>query len=184
MFKVGITGGIGSGKSTVCKVLEVLGVPVFYSDQVGRTLLGETEVKQQVVKAFGEEVLSAGEIDRKRLGGIVFSDKQKLEQLNAIIHPAVRTRFLNWAEEQEDVPFVAQEAAIMIESGGHAFVDHVVCVEAPVPVRTERVMQRDGVGEEAVRTDEQRAEYANTIIINNGVQLVIPQVLKLYRSFA
>ncbi|MBS1546967.1 MAG: dephospho-CoA kinase [Bacteroidetes bacterium] len=189
MWKVGLTGGIGSGKTTVAKVFAVLGVPVFSSDGEGRRLLAEDgAVQQEVRRAFGNAVIKAGVPDRKALAALVFSDGEALARLNGIIHPAVRASFAAWAALQH-APYVINEAAILVESGIHRQLDHLVVVEAPERERIQRVVLRDGIPEDAVHarmakqtTDRARAEAADSVINNDGTILVIPQVLAVHRK--
>lgn len=187
MLKVGLTGGIGSGKSTVAKVFEVLGIPVFVSDDAGKWLLQEDPgVRAQVIAAFGEGVYPGGRVDRHALGRLVFRDPERLARLNAIVHPAVRAAFAAWAREQ-DAPYVVNEAAVLIESGGHTAMDHLVVVTAPEADRIRRVMARDHVDAEHVRarlrnqlSETERTAHADTVIVNDGKAMVIPQVLALH----
>ncbi len=187
MFRVGLTGGIGSGKSTVARILEVLGVPVFHADEEGKRSLSEDEaVKRRVIEVFGASMYAGGDPDRVALAAIVFTNAEALAKLNAIVHPAVRERFRAWAEEQR-APYVVMEAAILTESGGHRAMDHLVVVSAPEDARIQRVIMRDGTSEEHVRarmhnqaSEEERSALADTVILNDGSQLVIPQVLALH----
>ncbi|MBL8003392.1 MAG: dephospho-CoA kinase [Flavobacteriales bacterium] len=187
MVKVGVTGGIGSGKSVVCRVLQVLGAPVFNADMEAKRCYADPEVRSAVIRAFGEGVYIGDVLDRKALADRVFNDPEDLRRLNAIIHPAVRRRFHAWADAQV-APYVVMEAAILAETGGAKAFDHVVVVSAPEDLRISRVMERDGSGEEAVRarlrnqTDEAtRLALADTVIVNDDRTLVIPQVLELHR---
>lgn len=187
MFKAGLTGGIGSGKSVVARIFEVLGVPVFHADDEGKRLLQEdAEVKRQVIAAFGGSCYPDGLLDRQRLAGIVFNNGEALATLNGIVHPAVRERFRLWCSDQQ-APYVVMEAAILVESGGHQAFDHLVVVNAPEAVRLERVMKRDGASEEAVRArmrnqadEEVRTAIADTVLVNDGDTLLVPQVLALH----
>jgi dephospho-CoA kinase len=188
MLRVGLTGGIGSGKSTVARILSILRVPVFGADEAGRKLLAEDPAVIQAVEAqFGPSVRKDGRIDRKALAAIVFNDKQQLEKLNGIVHPAVRKAFRAWADQQK-APYVVMEAAILRESGGDKLMDHLVWVWANAKTRVARVMKRDGVTEEEVRArmanqsaDHERPAVADTVIMNDGIALVIPQVLALHQ---
>ncbi|MEZ4788764.1 MAG: dephospho-CoA kinase [Flavobacteriales bacterium] len=189
MIKVGSTGGIGSGKTIVGRIFRVLGVPVFEADVEGRRLLAEDEeTKASVLSRFGPEVFRSGAIDRAALGRLVFNDPLALRDLNAIIHPLVRKAFQAWAEAHT-APYVLMESAILAESGGHKGLDQVIVVTAPEPLRIRRVMERDGVEEEAVRarlanqTDEAgRLAIADHVIYNDDTQLVIPQVLRVHQA--
>ena len=189
MLKVGVTGGIGSGKSSVCKILECLGVPVFRADDEGRRLLREdTEIQQKVVGLFGDSILVNGRLDRKKIAAIVFSDEKKLVQLNSVIHPAVRNSFLNWVDKQ-NAGIIIEEAAILFESGAYKNLDTVIVVTAPEKLRIERVMKRDNTTEQEVRvrmknqiSEEERVKRANHVIVNDGSTMLIPAVLELYKS--
>lgn len=175
MLKVGITGGIGSGKSTVCSMLEKSGIPIFYSDKEAQTIINnDPEVRSRIVALLGDRAYTESGMDRKWVGSIVFNDTEKLEGLNTIMRPAVRQSFDAWANEQVS-NIVGMEAAILIESGGHKNMDHIIVVTAPMDVRIERTMKRDGCTREevllriAAQMDEQeKLSYANTVITNTG----------------
>ena len=187
MIKVGITGGIGSGKSTVCKVFKVLGIPVFEADQVARQLMNyDVKVRIQLINLFGSSVyLPDQTIDRKFLSGIVFNNPSLLADLNSIVHPAVRNAFDDWCQNQQS-PYVLQEAAILFESGFYKLMDKTIVVDTDEAERIQRVMKRDGTSEEQVRerirnqwTDEQRIKLADFVINNNDNELIIPQIVKI-----
>lgn len=190
MFTVGLTGGIGSGKTTVCRVFSVLGIPVFNSDEQAKLLLqDDPEVKAAVLQLFGSSVYPAGVLDKKALAQLVFNDPKALAGLNAIVHPAVRRAFQEWAESQQ-APYVINEAAILVETGAYPSFDRLVTVEAPEDVRLARVMARDGSPEEQVRqrmsnqaTEAQRREVAYAVIENDGHSMVLLQVLALHEKF-
>lgn len=188
MLRVGLTGGIGSGKSTIGRILQVLGVPVFNADDEAKRILNEDrDVRQAVGSAFGEALYASGDLDRKALSAIVFHDEQALQKLNAIVHPAVRRRFNTWCMEQRGAAYVVMEAAILAETGGAAAMDHLAVVTAPADLRIKRVMARDQVSENEVRArmrnqtdDAARIAKADTVIVNDDRTLVIPQVLALH----
>lgn len=187
MIKVGITGGIGSGKSTVCKVFQMLGVPVYDSDTEAKNLLNEDAIKDQIVAVFGKDVLnSLGGIDRKELAKHSFSDKVKLEQLNAIVHPAVGKHFEDWCKKQEGASYILKEAAILFESGANKQVDKVIMVAAPLELKRFRAMLRDGISEDEFEKrrknqweDERKEKLSDFIIHNDEQQFLIPQVVEL-----
>lgn len=189
MLKVGLTGGIGSGKSIVARVFGLIGVPVFEADAAGRQLLAEDPaVRAAIQERFGEAVVHHGTVDRKALAAVVFQDPQALADLNAIVHPAVRQAFRHWAEQQK-APYVLMEAAILAETGGHKAFDRVVVVSAPEPVRLKRVMARDRVTEAEVKarirnqaSEEDRLAIADHVIHNDDRHLVIPQVLQVHQA--
>ncbi|MBS1945208.1 MAG: dephospho-CoA kinase [Bacteroidetes bacterium] len=187
MFTVGVTGGIGSGKTTVCRVFGVLGIPVFSSDEAGRRLMAHDPlVRERIAGAFGTSVLAAAGVDRRALAAQVFKDPGALNRLNAIIHPAVRKAFAEWAALRS-APYVINEAAILVETGMHKKLDHLIVVAAPEEERIRRVMARDGASHEQVRArirsqadDRTRNAAAGSIIVNDGRALVIPQVLAVH----
>jgi len=189
MIRVGLTGGIGSGKSTVASVLRVLEVPVFDADGAGKELLANDAALRDAVKnRFGDGIYGSGALDRNALAAIVFADKQALNDLNSIVHPAVYLAFQQWTVEQK-TPYVVMEAAILTETGGHAAFDRIIVVSATEALRIQRVMRRDGVGEEAVRarllnqtSEEERLRIAHHVIHNDDTQLVIPQVLAIHEE--
>ena len=187
MLKVGITGGIGSGKSTVCRVFSVLGIPVFESDKIARELMNtDTEIKQQLVDLFGTAVyLPDHTINRKYLAGIVFNNPSLLAQLNTIVHPVVRKTFFDWCEKQQ-TPYIIHEAAILFESGFYKMMDKTITVITSEHERIQRVMKRDGITLEMVNeriknqwNDQQRMQLADFVIGNNDDELVIPQVIEI-----
>ena len=192
MLKVGITGNIGSGKTTVCKVFEVLGIPVFYADEAAKQVMTEdAELIAGIKQAFGPEAYFAdGSLNRKHIGGIVFNDTQQLEKLNALVHPATFRAFDVWVQQQTHAPYVLKEAAILFESGSYKKCDRSILVAAPLNTRIARVIQRDGVTADEVKArearqypQEKKMELANDIIVNDDSQLVIPQVLKLHQMY-
>ena len=189
MIKVGLTGGIGSGKSIVARIFQVLGIPVFNSDQAARDLMeSDPDLKNALFDRFGSSVYIDGKLDRKKLGSIVFNDPQALKDLNSLVHPAVRKAFSKWADRQNS-QYVLMESAILAETGGHRNFDRTIVVSAPEDLRVQRVMKRDGVGEEIVRarmrnqaTEEERLKISDHVIVNDDRQLVIPQVLAIHNK--
>jgi dephospho-CoA kinase len=194
MTIIGITGGIGSGKTTVCRVFEAMGVPVYYADDRAKAVMVEDGVLMQAVRdAFGDAAYRDGQLDRQFLAAQVFGSEEKLQMLNSLVHPAVARDFMGWAGERADEghPFVVKEAAILFESGAYKAVNGTVLVTAPEEVRIGRVMQRDGVSEDEVRQrmvrqwpDERKAVLADHIIINDGKEPVLPQVVRLHGLWA
>ncbi|HEY0896964.1 MAG TPA: dephospho-CoA kinase [Sphingobacteriaceae bacterium] len=192
MLKVGITGGIGSGKTTVCRIFESLGIPVFYADEVAkRVMTSDLVLVEGIREAFGESSYSAaGELNRKHLADLVFSDTQQLEKLNALVHPAVFRAFDQWAASVKNAPYLLKEAALMFESGSYRMCDLNVLVTAPEELRILRVTQRDQITAEAVRqrmnkqfSDEQKIPMSDFVIVNDERSLLIPQVLQLHQHF-
>ena len=188
MQVVGITGGIGSGKTTVCKILELLGAPVFYADDEAKKLYNDKKINLKVVKLFGKKVLdSKKNIDKKILAEIVFTHKPSLAKLNAIIHPQVKKKFDTWKKKQIGVSYVVKEAAIMIESGSHSDVDYLISVVADKSVRINRITMRDKVNNEDIQkrinkqiSDKERSKYSDAIIVNDGKHSLIDQALKIH----
>lgn len=193
MLKIGITGGIGSGKTTVCKVFEVLGIPVFYADTVAKELMVTDEILMAGVRsAFGEEsYLATGILNNKHIANIVFANQVKLDQLNALVHPAVFRAFDRWlAQVGHAVPYVLKEAALLFESGSYRLCDQSVLVTAPMAVKLQRVMQRDGVTAAQVQarmdkqfTDEQKMQMADHLIHNDEHSSIVLQVIDLHQQF-
>jgi len=188
MKKIGITGGIGSGKSTVCEIFRLLGVPVFHADIEAKILQNNNiDVRDRIVKIFGNEVYNPdGILDRKKMAGIIFTNQKLLTALNEIIHPAVRNCFQKWCENYHSVPYVLYEAAILFESGYATDFDRNILVIADEMLRIERVIKRDHTTEEIVRqrianqmSDIEKAKIADYFIENNSKSLIVPQILKL-----
>lgn len=187
---VGITGGIGSGKSTVCKVFETLGVPVFYADEEAHGITDNNlGVVAAIKAAFGDDIYTDGKLNRRQLSTIVFAQPEKLQQLNAIVHPAVGQQLKDWINAHSHHPYVLKEAAILIETGGHEVVDEVILVTAPEDVRVKRVMERDQVDEAAVRArmarqmpDEEKAKFASFILDNGGNELMLPKIMAFHQK--
>lgn len=189
MLKVGLTGGLGSGKSTVAHIFEVLGIPVYYADVASRRLVKDDEkIRTAVQNAFGKEVYQEGELDRKYLAEIVFKDEKKLELLNSIVHPATIKDAEEWMKQQVS-PYAIKEAALIFESGSGKNLDYVIGVKAPLALRLQRAMKRDNISrEEAMaRIDKQMDEepkmtLCDFVIINDETNLVIPQVLAVHEK--
>ncbi len=189
-LKVGITGGIGSGKTTVCKIFESLGIPVYYADDRAKLLMVENQaVRSKIIALFGTEAyLPDGKLNRQFIASIVFQDKKKLEKLNAIVHPAVLQDGKQWHTAQTGAPYSLKEAALLIESGSHKALDKLIVVTAPPELRIQRVMERDGVPREAVEAriskqlpEEEKLKLADFVIENDGTKMLTTQVLKIHR---
>ncbi|MEO7307339.1 MAG: dephospho-CoA kinase [Ferruginibacter sp.] len=189
MLKIGLTGGIGSGKTTVAKAFEVLGIPVYYADDAAKRLMNDDEaLKQKIKLQFGAEVFKEGELDKKYLANIVFASPEKLNQLNTLVHPATLRDAESWMQKQTS-PYAIKEAALIFESGAHEFLDHVIGVTAPAPLRILRTMQRDKVTREEViaRMDKQMDEtikmkLCDFVINNDEQEMLLPQVLALHEK--
>ncbi|TSD66101.1 dephospho-CoA kinase [Inquilinus sp. KBS0705] len=193
MFKIGITGNIGSGKTTVSKIFEVLGIPVFYADDAAKSVMvTDDELITSIKSTFGAESYFAdGSLNRKHIAAIVFNNKAELAKLNAIVHPATFRAFDTWvANVKADAPYVLKEAALLFESDSYKMCDRTLLVTAPLDVRIKRVTQRDAITTAEAKsrddrqfTEEKKRGLANDIIINDDSQLVIPQVLKLHQLY-
>lgn len=192
MLKVGITGGIGSGKSTVCKVFEVLGIPVFYADDHAKRVMTDDPILIEAIKTtFGKDsYLEDGSLNRKYIAKIVFNDARELAKLNAIAHPATFRAFDNWLKKVGDVPYILKEAALLFESNSYKLCNKSIMVFAPLDVRVARVLQRDNItraefdGRNSKQyPDKKKLEMADYVITNDDTQLVVPQVLDLHREF-
>ncbi len=189
MIKVGLTGNIGSGKSTVARIFEILGVPVYHSDKKAKEFLSVPEVKDKLKTEFGQTVFAGNEIDRKKLANIVFNDKEAIGFLNSLIHPLVRKDFENWCSINNTEPYVIQEAAILFESGFYKLFDKTIVVSCPEEIAVEHVMKRDQVNERAVRErmknqwdQEKKMKLSDFIIYNDNEQLLIPQVMHIHKE--
>lgn len=188
MLKVGLTGSIGSGKSTIAGVFRVLGIPVYMSDDEAKKILDQPEVVELVVGQFGKGLAGTdGLIIRKALAAEVFSDVEKLRWLNGVIHPRVREHFSKWIDNQINVPYIMQEAAIIYESGFSTFFDKIIVVAAPVEERISRVIKRDNMSRQQVLdrldkqwTEEKKLEQADYVIFNGDHSQAIPQVIEIH----
>lgn len=189
MIKLGITGGIGSGKSTVCKVFRALGVPVFEADVEAKKLMNENEqVKQQLMKRYGGNLYVSSGLNRGLLAEIIFNNKSEIEFVNSIVHPSVQNKFNTWYAQQNS-PYVIEEAAILFESGGYVKMDATILVTAPIDERIQRVMQRDNTTREQVMnrinnqwSDEKKIKLATYVINNSDEQLIIPELIKIHQE--
>ncbi|HEY9001439.1 MAG TPA: dephospho-CoA kinase [Mucilaginibacter sp.] len=193
MLKVGITGNIGSGKTTVSKIFEILGVPVFYADDAAKKVMVEDPILiDALTKEFGNEsYFNDGSLNRKHIAGIVFNNEIELAKLNAIVHPAVFRAFDNWVAVQKNAPYVMKEAALLFESSSYQMCDKTIMITAPLELRVNRVMQRDKLTREEVESrnarqfsEEKKIQLADFVIRNDDTELVIPQVLELHKRFS
>ena len=190
MLRIGLTGGIGSGKSVVAKVFETLGIPVYYADDAAKRLMNTNEeLKDAIIKNFGEGSYTNGELNRKYIAAIVFNDKEKLALLNSLTHPATIRDAEKWIKQQTSA-YNIKEAALLFESGANKNLDYIIGIEAPLQLRINRVMARDGISEEEIMKrinrqmdEEEKMKRCDFVIINNEEQLVIPQVMELDKKF-
>ena len=184
---VGLTGGIGSGKSTIAKEFATLGISVFNSDEQAKVLIAtDAQVKKRIIAAFGEEAYQNGEYNRAYIAQIVFNNSEKLAILNGIVHPALAKYFNQWAKKQTS-PYVLKEAAILFESGSYKDCDYIITVTAPEQVRIARVMARDHCTEAQVRarmaqqwSDAQRIALSNAVIENIDLESAKEQVKRIH----
>lgn len=193
MLRIGITGGIGSGKTTVCKIFETLEIPIYYADDRAKWLMVHSPSLQTgISQLFGEEAYHQdGSLNRAHIGSIAFKDTAKLQKLNALVHPAVFVDGEHWQREQLALgaPYTLKEAALIYESGSDKALDKVIVVTAPEVLRIERVMERDDIAAEAVREridkqmpEEEKVALADFVIYNDGQQSLIKQVLAIHRK--
>ena len=193
MRKIGVTGGIGSGKSTICALFNRLGVPIYDSDVRAKELANRSpHIIDGVKKLFGEESYLNGELQRKYVGSKVFTDRSLMAKLNGVIHPIVAEDFKQWCAERdvEGAGYVILESAILIESGFDSYVDEIICVTAPIETRVCRVMCRDGATREGVESridsqigDQERCDRSQYTIANGDHDLIMPQIIKLNSIF-
>ena len=191
MLRIGITGGIGSGKTTICKVFELLGIPVFYSDAVAKEVMQSDPLLVSQVKAtFGDQAYLAGVLNRSFIAAKVFADPKELEKLNAIVHPAVFRAFDSWTLNHQGKPYVLKEAALLYESGSYKDCKYSILVKSPLDLKIKRVMQRDNTTEEEIKkriarqwSDGEKQKMTDFILENNEQSFLIPQVLQLHQRF-
>ena len=191
-LQVGITGNMGSGKSTVCRIFAELGIPIYDADSRAKSLMLESPLKEQISAAFGGDAyLSNGELNRAFLSQVVFSDVAKLQQLNSLVHPAVAADAKHWHESQMDVPYTLREAALLIESGSYKLLDRLIVVTAPEKIRIERVISRDHSTRETALArmnkqlpESEKVALAHFVINNDGDTALIPQVLRIHQELS
>ncbi|MBS1491454.1 MAG: dephospho-CoA kinase [Bacteroidetes bacterium] len=191
-LRVGITGGIGAGKSLVCKIFSVLGAPVYDADMRAKQLMNEDPTLiRQISERFGSECYKNGQLDRDYLSQLVFKNSDLLHHLNQLVHPRVAEDTKQWVALHYRAPYVIKEAALLIESGAYKELDKLVVVTAPLPLRVQRVLERDSFrSKEQVEQiisrqlpEEEKTKQADYLIHNDESTLVIPQVLKLHKRF-
>ena len=184
---IGITGGIGSGKSTVCEVFKLLGVPVFEADTTaGKLINSDSEIRNNLIQLFGSEIYNSDKkINREKLANIIFNSDVELEKVNKVVHPAVRKEFMNWLKLQK-TDYIIHEAAILIESGFYKMMDFTILVSAPEEMRIERVMRRNNLTRENVISrmekqwsDVEKRKFATVELVNDNKNLLIPQIIEI-----
>lgn len=188
---VGITGGIGSGKSTVAKIFSLLNIPIYSADDRAKWLLtADPNLKKQIIQNFGEEsYLPDGSLDRKYLSEIVFNDKEKVSLMNALVHPAVKLDFEKWVKNQSS-PYVLKEAALLFETGSYKELDKIINVSSPLKIRISRILWRDPHRTEKQihaivdqqLPDDLKTSKADYVVKNSENKLLIPQVLKIHQD--
>ena len=189
VLKIGLTGGLGSGKSTIAKIFEVLGVPVYYADTEAKRIMNEDkQLKASIISHFGEDAYLDNQLNRVYLSSIVFNNRDKLSLLNSLVHPATIRDSKEWINKQT-TPYAIKEAALIFESGSQEYLDYVIGVSAPSHLRVQRAMQRDHLSRDQVqqRMSKQIEEVikmhlCDFVIFNDEVKPVIPQVLELHKK--
>ena len=189
---IGLTGGIGTGKTMVAEYFKSLGIPVYIADKEARQLMTSDNIINALSNEFGKEILENGILNREKLAQLVFNNPKKLQKLNSIVHPEVKKHFDNWVEKHKNYPFVVKEAAILFESGSYKYCDTIITVTAPLETRLQRVMKRDKTDRESVLkriknqwTDEQRIAKSNYVIHNMSVEATkkqVDEILKILKN--
>lgn len=188
-FKLGITGGIGSGKTSVCRVFEVLGIPVFSADRVAQQIMeSDKEIIKGINSIAGMDLYLSGKLDRMTLASIIFNDNTLLNKVNSLVHPSVFEQFRRWVPEQ-NAPYAIMEAAILFESGASEIVDRIVTIIAPEEERIHRVILRNKLSKEQITErmrnqidDETRAKNSDYIISNSENEMIIPAILTIHND--
>lgn len=189
MLKVGITGGIGSGKTTVAKIFETLGIPVYYADDAARRIMNENEMlRNKIIEQFGPETYINKELNRKQLSSLIFNNEEKLALLNSLVHPITIEDAESWMAQQQ-TPYAIKEAALIFESDAWKYLNKVIGVSAPYNLRIQRTMARDHVSKEAVESrlnkqmnETEKMNRCDFIINNDETELLIPQVIALHEK--
>jgi dephospho-CoA kinase len=186
---IGLTGGIGSGKTMVAEYFKSLGIPVYIADEEAKKMMTSNDIINALSNEFGKEILENGILNREKLAQLVFNNPKKLQKLNSIVHPEVKKHFDNWVEKHKNYPFVVKEAAILFESGSYKYCDTIITVNAPLETRLKRVMKRDKTDRESVLkrienqwTDEQRIAKSNYVIYNLYVESTKKQVDEILKK--
>lgn len=190
MLRIGITGGIGSGKSTVARIFNVLGIPVYDADSAAKRLMAEDEIlKSNIINAFGKDSYIDGKLNRKFLSEVVFNDENKINLLNSFVHPATIRDADEWMKKQ-NAPYLIKEAALIFESSSDKYLDLVIGVKSPLSLRIERTRKRNNIAEEQViarmkfqMDEEEKMSLCDYIIVNDEKEMLIPQVLFLHQKF-
>ena len=189
MIKVGITGGIGSGKTLICQIFEKLGAPVFYADYEAKKILNhDKSVVDEVSSIFGNDIYDEAGINKARLANVIFNNQEALDTINNIVHPVVKSYFQNWLSTL-NAPYAVEEAAILVETGAYKDLDYTFLVYAPKELRISRAMSRDGKSRQEIEErmknqmpDEEKFQKVNGVIYNDNSRMVIPQILELHEQ--
>jgi dephospho-CoA kinase len=190
MKVIGITGGIGSGKSTLSQLFEIWGIPVYIADTQAKKLMNDSiEIRKQLTREFGEAIYLENSLDRKKLASLIFNNPDNISYVNSIVHPAVYTDFQIWARKKKETT-IAIESAILFDSGFDSFCNFKITVIAPLEVRIKRVMERDQLSEDEIKNrisnqlpDDERVSRSDFIVVNDEVQALIPQMKKITATF-
>jgi dephospho-CoA kinase len=189
-LKIGITGGIGSGKTTVCHIFETLDIPIYYADDRAKALMvTDKKLIKSIISLFGKEAyMPDGSLNRQHIAQIAFHNPLILKSLNEIVHPSVFRDGERWHTAQKHAPYTLKEAALLFESGSHTALDKIITVYAPKELRIERVIVRSGLSRADIESriakqlpDEEKMERADFVIYNDGTQLLLPQVMAIHK---
>ena len=189
MKRIGLTGNIGSGKTTVASCFEILGVAVFNADKQAKLLMNkDVNLKQSLISEFGKEVFLNNELNRKYLSNLAFKDDSVLKRLNALVHPVVQEAFEKWSIQQSGA-YVIKEAAILFESNTYQSLDAIICISCPEEIRLKRILKRDDLSEKDVRqrmshqwAEEKKISLSDYVITNDNSSLVMPQILSVHSA--
>jgi dephospho-CoA kinase len=192
MIKLGVTGGIGSGKSVVCDLLRMQGIPVYNADREAKNLNDISPViREKLINSFGPDLYLENRLDRNKLANLIFNNEENLRTANAIIHPELAKHFEEWADQRKHHPVVAIEAAVLFEAGFQSILDKTIIVLAPLETRIERVIKRDHLTGEQITaransqmSDEKKIELADFIILNDGQHSLLKQVARILKDIS
>ncbi len=190
MIKVGLTGNMGSGKSTVARVFQISGIPVYHADHEAKKILDQPDVRDKLTEIFGKDMIDQkGQINRKKLASLVFNDQMMVNRINRIIHPLVEKDFKEWMDQYPDKEYIIQEAAILFESGFHKLFDKVIFVSAPKEIRINRIIERDHSSRQEIlkrmqhqESEKKKITRSDFVVRNDGKQLIIPQILNIHQQ--
>jgi len=189
MKRIGLTGNIGSGKTTIASCFEILGIAVFNADKKAKLLMNkDVNLKQSLIAEFGKEVFLNNELNRKYLSNLAFNDDLVLKRLNALVHPVVQEAFEKWSIQQSGA-YIIKEAAILFESNTYQSLDAIICISCPEEIRLKRILKRDDLSEKQVRqrmshqwAEEKKISLSDYVITNDNSSLVMPQILSVHNA--